>query len=169
MLSKNRKWCHDLKIAYGVKVIIGKNSEISSIEYLSFHYLFDLMLNVPVNSYGHVEMVSSPNPNIFLSKLDLVVNQYFVHHTCACNLESAEGRRMSIEIISWSISTWVWDLAGITLATPGSAVRHVSAVKHVTDCPTQPGFPFIRIAFEAIPLSIAKNAEIIDTKVFYLS
>ena len=34
--------------------------------------------------------------------------------------DSAEGRRMTVEIISWSISTKVWDRAGIELATPGS-------------------------------------------------
>ena len=28
--------------------------------------------------------------------------------------------------------------AGIELATPGYAVRHVSAVRHVTDCPARP-------------------------------
>ena len=37
------------------------------------------MLNFPVNSYGHVEKVSSPNHTFFLGKLDLVVNQYFMH------------------------------------------------------------------------------------------
>ena len=34
-------------------------------------------------------------------------------------LESAEGRRMAVEIISPSISMNVWDRAGIELATPG--------------------------------------------------
>ena len=53
--------------------------------------------------------------------------------------ESAEGRRMTVEIISWSISTKVWDRAGIELATPGSAVRLASVARHVTDCATQPG------------------------------
>ena len=32
----------------------------------------------------------------------------------------------------------VWDQARIKLATPGSALRHVSAVRHVTDCAAQP-------------------------------
>ena len=31
----------------------------------------------------------------------------------------------------------VWDLAGIELATPGSAVRHASVARHVTDCATR--------------------------------
>ena len=44
---------------------------------------------------------------------------------------------MVIEIISWSISTKVWDQAWIELANPGSAVRHVSAAWHITDCTTQ--------------------------------
>ena len=41
---------------------------------------------------------------------------------------------MTIEIISWSISTKVWDRAGIEVATPGSAVRRASVVRHVTIC-----------------------------------
>ena len=39
--------------------------------------LFGLRFYVPVNSYGHVETVSSPNHIFFLGKLDLAVNQYF--------------------------------------------------------------------------------------------
>ena len=35
--------------------------------------------------------------------------------------DAAEGKRMTVEIISWSISTKVWDWAGIKLAAPGSA------------------------------------------------
>ena len=66
-------------------------------------------------------------------------------HTLACNWQqpfmndSAEGRRMTLEIISWSISTKVWDRAGIELATPGSAVSFASVTRHVTDCATRPG------------------------------
>ena len=33
----------------------------------------------------------------------------------------------------------VWDRAGMELATPGSAVRHASVARHVTDCATRPG------------------------------
>ena len=33
---------------------------------------------------------------------------------------------MAVEIISWPISPKVWDRAGIDLATPGSAVRHLT-------------------------------------------
>ena len=40
---------------------------------------------------------------------------------------------MTVEIISWSISTKVWDRAGIELATPGIAVRHASVARHVTE------------------------------------
>ena len=39
---------------------------------------------------------------------------------------------MTVEIISCSISTKVWDLAMIKLATPGSAVGHI------TDCSKRP-------------------------------
>ena len=64
-------------------------------------------------------------------------------HTFAWNWQqpfmndSAEGRRMTVEIISWSISTKVWDRAGIELATPGSAVSFASVTRHVTDCATR--------------------------------
>ena len=33
----------------------------------------------------------------------------------------------------------VWDLAGIELATPGTAVSLGSVARHVTDCAMQPG------------------------------
>ena len=47
---------------------------------------------------------------------------------------------MTVEIISWSISTKVWYRTGIELATPGSAVRHESVARHVTNCATRPGW-----------------------------
>ena len=40
---------------------------------------------------------------------------------------------MTVEIISRSISTKEWDRAGIKLAAPGSAVRHASVARLVTD------------------------------------
>ena len=42
-------------------------------------------------------------------------------------------------IISRSISTKVWDQAGIEFPTPGSAGRCKSVVRHVTNCATRPG------------------------------
>ena len=42
-------------------------------------FLLWLMLYIPVNIYGHVGTVRSPNHTFFLSKLDQAVNQYFVH------------------------------------------------------------------------------------------
>ena len=57
--------------------------------------------------------------------------------------DSAEGRRMTVEIILWSISTEVWDQARIKLATPGSAVRLVSVARHVTDCATPPALKLV--------------------------
>ena len=60
---------------------------------------------------------------------------------------------MTLEIISWSISTKVWDRTGIELATPGSAVRHASVARHVTDCATRPGvFRVNLILFEPMIL-----------------
>ena len=53
---------------------------------------------------------------------------------------------MTVEITSWSISTKVWYRTGIELATPGSAVRHASVARHVTDCATWPN-EFWRIDF----------------------
>ena len=73
-------------------------------------------------------------------------------HTFACNWQqpfmndSAEGRRMTVEIISWSISTKVWDQAGIELATPGSAVSFASVTGQVTDCATRPTMWYVRPA-----------------------
>ena len=45
------------------------------------HSLFGLMFYAPVNSYGHIETVSSPNHTFSLGKLDYKSsnNQYFVH------------------------------------------------------------------------------------------
>ena len=45
---------------------------------------------------------------------------------------------MTVEIISWSISTKVWDRAGIELTTPGSAVRLTSVARHVIISATGP-------------------------------
>ena len=57
---------------------------------------------------------------------------------------------MTVEIISRSISTKVWDRTGIELSTPGSAVRHASVAWHVTDCATRSGkkkFDYEKIFF----------------------
>ena len=99
-----------------------------------------------VNSYGHGRMVSSLIDTFFswasLNKqLTSTLCTYIIF---ACNWQqlllndSAEGRRMTVEIISWSISTKVWDRARIELTTPGSAVRHASVDRHVTDYATWP-------------------------------
>ena len=62
----------------------------------------------------------------------------------ACNWQQsflndyAVGRRITVEIISISISTIVWDWAGIDLATPGPAARLASVARQVTDSATQP-------------------------------
>ena len=42
-------------------------------------FLIGLKFYVPVNSYDHVETVSSPNHTFYLGKLDKVVNKYFEH------------------------------------------------------------------------------------------
>ena len=64
-------------------------------------YLFCLMLYVPVNSYGHVRMVSSPNHTFFLGNLPWLSGKPVLHsHTLACswqqhflNQQEENGRR----------------------------------------------------------------------------
>ena len=68
---------------------------------------------------------------------NVVLEDWKSGHTFACNwhkhfLESAEGMRMTLENISWSISTKVWDQAWFKLATPGSTMGLA------TDCATRP-------------------------------
>ena len=58
---------------------------------------------------------------------------------------------MTVEIISWSISTKVWERTGIELATPGYAVRHASVARHVTDCATRPGWSLVFSGSRKIP------------------
>ena len=90
-----------------------------------------------VARYGHVETVSSPNHIFTLGKLNKAFNQFFMHTLWLVtdnNPSWISGRRrMTVEVISWSISKKVWGRAGIELATPGSAVRLA------TDCATGPG------------------------------
>ena len=85
------------------------------------------------------------NHTFFLGKLEQAVNQYFVHilslvtdnNPSSILNDSAEGRRMTVDFISKSISTKVLDQAGIKFPTPGSAVRLASVARHVTDCATR--------------------------------
>ena len=57
-----------------------------------FVCLFGLMLNVPVNSYGHVGTVSSPNHIFFLAK-------GLTSTWCTC-FRLLITKRMAVEIIS---------------------------------------------------------------------
>ena len=104
--------------------------------------LFVCFVALHPNLTGHGGTVSSPSNTFFLGKLEQAVDKYFVHILFACNWQqpflndSAEGRRMTLEIISWSISTKVWDRIGIELGTPGSAIRLASVARHITDCAT---------------------------------
>ena len=61
--------------------------------------------------------------------------------------DTAEGRRMTVEIVSWSISPKAWDRVWIKLATPGSAVRNASVARHVSDCATRPGKNIVLVLF----------------------
>ena len=104
-------------------------------------YLF-LLLYIPSQQLWSWRDGQFTYPHFFLGKLEVLQVHTFAF---ACNWQqpflnySAEGRRMTVEIISWSISTKVWDRAGIKLATPGSAVRHTSVARHITDCAMRPG------------------------------
>ena len=87
-------------------------------------YCFALLLYVPLNSYGCVGSVSSQNHIFFLGKLEQAVHQYFVHIR---------------SLVTDSNPSWMNQRkGGIKLATPGSAVRLASVVRHVTDCPMRP-------------------------------
>ena len=101
-----------------------------------------------VNSYGHCGTVSSPNNTFSLASLNKQLTSNRAH-TFACNWQqpfmndSAEGRRTTVEIISWSISTQVWDWAGTEPATPGPAVSPASVTRQITDRATRSGLhPF---------------------------
>ena len=115
--------------------------------------IFDLglLLYVPVNSYCHVRPVSSLVLTTLFSWASLTKRLTSTSSTCFCLqlttalLESAEWRRMTVEIISWSISTKVWDWTRIKLETPGSAVRQAAAVRHIADCATLPGVKMVVI------------------------
>ena len=91
-----------------------------------------LLLYVPVNNYNHVGSVSSPNHTF-------VLDMHLTSTSCTYFRLKPDGRRMVIEIISRSISTNVWDGAGINLTTPGSADRFASVARHVIDCACCPG------------------------------
>ena len=87
----------DLEILYCDPLICWTN--VSS----QAHYLFGLMLKVAVNSYGHVRTVTSPKHTIFMGKLNLAVNQYFVPILLLVtdnNPSRISERRMAVEIIS---------------------------------------------------------------------
>ena len=102
-----------------------------------------LILYIPVNSYGHagtsVHLTTLFSWGSLNKQLTSTSCTYFRLYLKTTLLESAEGRRMTALIISWSISIKVWDRAGIELATPESAVRHVSAASHITHFATRPG------------------------------
>ena len=69
----------------------------------------------------------------FTKQLTSTSCTYFRLQLTTTLLESAEGRRTAVEIISQSISTKVWEQVGIELATPGLAVHCI------TYCTTRPG------------------------------
>ena len=108
--------------------------------------LFVLLLYVPSQQLWSWRVsVSSPNHTFSWANLNKQLTSTSCSaHTFVCNWQqpflndSAEGRRMTIEIISRSISAKLWDRTGIKLSTPGSAVRLASVTRHVTNCSNSP-------------------------------
>ena len=71
-----------------------------------------------VNSYGHGGTVSSPYDTFSWASLNKQLTSTFVHILSLVTdnnppwMIQPKGRRMTIEIISWSISAKVWERAG---------------------------------------------------------
>ena len=58
------------------------------------------------------------------------------------------------------------DRFGIELATPGSAVRHASVARRVTDCATRPGFNRLDIVnYKSVCLKLTKTT-LLSGKIF---
>ena len=87
-----------------------------------------------------------------------LTNQYFAYilsHVTDNNPSwISRKRNMTVDIFSWSISTKVWDLAGIELATSGYASRFVtdcatSSAVNVLQKPKQDFFIYVSIEIAA--------------------
>ena len=105
---------------------------------------------VPVNSYGHVETVSSPSHTFSSASLIKWLTSTSTN-TFACNWQQfflnqwkEENDRRNYFMINRHKSM---GLAGIKLASPGSAVRHT------TDCTTEHGQAWMRLE-EVVSLTI---------------
>ena len=132
---------HSKSMSVRVRQLIGLNVRIVS----AFVCLFVFVALRPMSTAMVIAGRSVHLTTLFPGQAWASGQPVICAHTFACNWQqpflnrSAEGRRMTVEIISWSISTEVWYRAGIELATPGYAVRHASVARHVTDCATRPG------------------------------
>ena len=58
----------------------------------------------------------------------------------------------------------VWDRAGIELATPGSAVRHTSVARQVTDCAMRPGLSCVLCFLMCFVLGSGVELDCIDSR-----
>ena len=88
--------------------------------FFSLLFLFCLRFYVPVSSYGHVEMVSSPNHTFsWASSAKGLTSTSCTYFPCKWQQPFLNQWKEENEhkIISWSISTKVWDWAGIELAS----------------------------------------------------
>ena len=134
--------------------------------YRNDYCLFCLFLcfTSQVNSYGHGGTVSSPNHTFSWASLNKQLTStsctYFRLLLTTTLLEWLSGKEENDCRNYFMINLQdIWDRARIELATPGSAVRLASVVKHVTDCATRPGIEMIKqvgtkwfmIGYEALP------------------
>ena len=111
-------------------------------------FFLDLRFYDQVKSYGHFKRVSSHNHTFFWASLTVLRVIYIFACNWPCMFSPSwisARRRMTEEIISWSICTKIWDQARIDwLATP------VYAVRLATDCATGPSlFPMHLIFFSS--------------------
>ena len=91
-------------------------------------------------SRGGPDPLSPPpplDPHLLTIYGKWLYNQFSVHILSLVTDNYSRRRRMTVENISWSISTIVWGLVGIKLTTP------VVAMGHTTDSATGPALRLI--------------------------
>ena len=99
------------------------------VEFQENHYLFSCFTS-QVNSYVYGGTVSSPNHTFswagLYKRLTSNLCTYFRSQLKTTLLEWISGREENDRWNYFMINFQVWDRAGIKLATPGSAVRHLT-------------------------------------------
>ena len=106
--------------------------------------VYGLNLNVPVNSYGHVRTVSSPNHTFFLSKLDKAIYLYLPCSWQAFLNQRKGGewpKKLFHEQSQWKYGTGPGSNLqplDLQLDTYLQSDILVSAVRHIIDCAMRP-------------------------------